>query len=53
MVDDVAIKKQMRYGVSTKTMQGYVDFGVVSPDSDGSSETTEAIVVMAVGVLGR
>lgn len=49
MLDGMAIRKKIEWDSSTKRNVGYVDYGA---GPEGDIEATEALVFMAVGLVG-
>jgi len=55
MIDSMSIRTDVRWDASRKCMRGYVNHGhsVADVDFDTSEVATEALVILAVGILGH
>ena len=54
VIDGMAVKTQLEWDPQTKKMVGFVDLGCnASQMVDGQDEATEALVIMAVGLVGH
>ncbi|XP_032641597.1 DNA transposase THAP9 [Chelonoidis abingdonii] len=53
MIEGMALKKQLEWDPVTQRLVGFVDLGAGALDADEAPLASEAIVLMAVGVLGH
>ncbi|XP_074848117.1 DNA transposase THAP9 [Carettochelys insculpta] len=53
MIEAMALKKQLEWDPVTRRLVGFVDLGAGALDADEAPLASEAIVLMAVGVLGH
>uniref|UniRef100_A0A7M4F4A2 THAP domain containing 9 n=1 Tax=Crocodylus porosus TaxID=8502 RepID=A0A7M4F4A2_CROPO len=53
LVDGLALRKQLDWDPRIQHLTGFMDLGVGVLDADEAPQASEAIVLMAVGVLGR
>ncbi|XP_039398118.1 DNA transposase THAP9 isoform X1 [Mauremys reevesii] len=53
MIEGMALKKQLEWDPVTQRLVGFVDLGAGALDADEAPLASEAVVLMAVGVLGH